>query len=324
MILYIVIGALLFLVGFLISYLIFKNQNNQNMLYKNLSDLKKTIDDYKIQNTINSNEIITNIKETAKLAKALTTNQNLKGQFGENCLENVIKACYPNENIDYIKQLDTLNNEDKKIKPDFLIKLPNQRSILIDCKLNIEKYIEYKEQNNSNTKNEFIKDLNTTINNLSNKKYENAINLIQPDFILMYIPLETIVSEIYTDKDYIQVIKNSGEKNIIIVGNSSILTVIRLTKLLWAQNKQENNMQNIISTAENLYQSIAQHSQQLIKIKDMLNESTDLFNKEFNKLTKENHLFKLTEQLRQYGIKTANKRTGKKLDEVKINSEFLN
>ena len=43
--------------------------------------------------------------------------------------------------INYIKQYTTQNSEDKQIKPDYLIKLPNNKSILIDCKLNLEKYI---------------------------------------------------------------------------------------------------------------------------------------------------------------------------------------
>ncbi len=321
MINYIITGVIIFLCGFILAFIIYKNKTTQNTLYSALSELRKTIEEYRMQQSINSNELMGTVKETAKLAKILTTNQNLKGQFGENCLENILKICFPNENSDYIKQFETQNEDNKTIKPDFLVKLPNEKSILIDCKLNLEKYINYKE--NIGSKNDFIKDLNTTINNLSNKKYETAQEINQPDFILMYIPLEPIISEIYTDNDYIQVIKNANEKNVIIVGNSSVLTAIRLIKLLWAQEKQNKNILNIINTAETLYQEIAKHSQELTKIKVILNEQTNLFNKEFDKISKENKLFKTAEKLRNYGIQTQDKRTGKKLSEIKINSEFL-
>ena len=321
MINYIITGVIIFLCGFILAFIIYKNKTTQNTLYSALSELRKTIEEYRMQQSINSNELMGTVKETAKLAKILTTNQNLKGQFGENCLENILKICFPNENSDYIKQFETQNEDNKTIKPDFLVKLPNEKSILIDCKLNLEKYISYKE--NIGSKNDFIKDLNTTINNLSNKKYETAQEINQPDFILMYIPLEPIISEIYTDNDYIQVIKNANEKNVIIVGNSSVLTAIRLIKLLWAQEKQNKNILNIINTAETLYQEIAKHSQELTKIKVILNEQTNLFNKEFDKISKENKLFKIAEKLRNYGIQTQDKRTGKKLSEIKINSEFL-
>ena len=97
-----------------------------------------------------------------------------------------------------------------------------------------------------NKKKELIADINSTVNSLANKKYETAKNLIQPDFILMYIPLESVLTLIYTDSDFLSVVKNANEKNIIIVGNSSILTTLRLVNLLWAQNKQQENIENII------------------------------------------------------------------------------
>ena len=83
----------------------------------------------------------------------------------------------------------------------------------------------------------------------------------------MYIPLEPVITAIYTDKDFLSVIKNASNKNIIIVGNSSILTTIRLTKLLWAQEKQEKNINTLINIAQNIYEYISIHSQNLYNIK---------------------------------------------------------
>ena len=273
---YIIVGGVSFLVGFLVSYLIFKNKKEDFALYTMLNDFKKSIDEYKNQTALNTKEINSAIKTASDLTKILTTNQNLKGQFGEDCLEAILKACYPNENINYIKQYRTQNVDNKEIKPDYLINLPNNKSILIDCKLNLEKYIEF--QQNPDTKNEFIKNLNNTINLLSNKKYESALDLSQCNFILMYIPLEPVLTLIYTDKDFLSVIKNANEKNIIIVGNSSILTTIKLVKLLWAQDSQEKNLEKIINIAQNIYEFISLHTQNLYKIKTVLVDTTINFN----------------------------------------------
>lgn len=325
---YFIIGIISFLVGFALSSIIFKKKNNDIALFTMLNDFKNSIDEYKNQTVINTKEINNAIKTASDLTKILTTNQNLKGQFGEDCLEAILKTCYPNENINYIKQYQTQNEENKDIKPDYLIKLPNDKTILIDCKLNLEKYIEYKENEdielNSQKKNEFIKDLNTTINLLSNKKYETAKDISQAGFILMYIPLEPVLTTIYTDKDFLSVIKNANEKNIIIVGNSSVLTTIRLTKLLWAQNAQEENLDKIINIAQNIYEYISIHTQNLYKIKVLMEENYQNFNKEYEKLAQNNKLFKLTEELREYGIQTNSKKQGKKLNEIKIHQDFLN
>lgn len=323
---YIFITSIGIIIGLFLGFILFKKQNNSELL-STIKEFKSSIDDYKLKAELNTKEVQNAIKDASKLAKTLTTNQNLKGQFGEDCLEAILKACYPDENINYIKQFSTLNEDNKEIRPDFLVKLPNNKSILIDCKVNIDKFIEYKENFNTtlaqDKKQEFIKDLNNTINLLSNKKYESAI-INQPDFILMYIPLEPVLTLIYTDDEFISVIKNANKKNIIIVGNSSILTTIRLTKMLWAQDTQEKNIDNIIFAAEKIYNLIAQHSQALYDMKNVLEQNNERFKKEYEKITQNNSFFKNIEELRSYGIQANHKRTGKKLDEITIHDDFLN
>ncbi|MBQ8634759.1 DNA recombination protein RmuC [bacterium] len=321
---YILIGLLSFLFGFILAYLIFHKKSSDTMLYATLNDFKKSIDEYKNQTMLHTNEINNAIKTASNLTKVLTTNQNLKGQFGEDCLETILKTCFPNENINYIKQIKTHNDMNQEIKPDFLVNLPNNKSILIDCKLNLEKYIEYKENElNKEKKNEFIKDLNTTINLLANKKYETAVDINQPDFILMYIPLEPILTLIYTDNDFLSVVKNANERNIIIVGNSSILTTIKLTKLLWAQHVQNENMEKIINIAQNIYEYISIHAQNIYNFKKTLDENNEIINREYEKFCKNNKFFKLTQELRNCGIQATSKKQGKKLNEIKIHDNFL-
>lgn len=262
------------------------------------------------------------IKDARELAKALSTNQNLKGQYGEDCLETILNSCFLQKDINYIKQYITINKDNKEIKPDYILHLPNNKSILIDCKLNLDKYIEYTKHNNTKSKNEFIKDINITINNLSNKKYHTALNINQPDFILMYIPIEAITTMIYTDKDCINIVKNANEKNIIIVSNSSILTTIRLVKLLWAQDTQNKNIENIINLAQKIYNSAAIHSNILYNIKEVINQNSEKLNKEYEKFNSDEY-FKAIEQLKQYGIEAQQIKSGSKLEDNNINRDFL-
>ncbi len=262
------------------------------------------------------------LKDAKALSKALTTNQNLKGQFGEDCLEAVIKACYPDKNINYIKQFISKNEDGSEIRPDYLINLPNDKSIFIDCKLNLDKYLEYSKKQSIASKNEFIKDMQSTINSLSNKKYQTSTDVNQGDFILMYIPLEPVITLIYTDKDCLNIVKYANEKNIIIVGNSSILTVLRLVKMLWAKEVQNNNIENIVLSAQSIYDCIAQHSNILADIKRTLDENQEKFNKEYQKLTS-SKLFNKVEELKKYGIEAQKHKIKRKDEELNIYPEFL-
>lgn len=326
---YILISCGAFVLGFLSCLLflkLFKNNKSENKILTLIEDFKFSLEDYKKQNEINNLEIKHVLGQAAELSKVLTTNQNLKGRFGEDNLENILKIAFSN-NVDYVKQFNTLNKDNEKIKPDYLINLPNNKHILIDCKLNLDKFIDY--QNSLKTdlekmkKAEFIKDLNTTINLLSQKKYETALNINQPDFILMYIPLEPVLTLIYTDCDFVSVIKNAVDKNIIIVGNSSVLTSLRLVKYLWAQDLIEKNTDKILEISKNIFELMAQHSQNLYSIKQVMENSLNNFNKEFEKMTTSTKIFKLANELKNCGVEASLKRQGKKLNETEINENLL-
>ena len=326
---YILISSGAFVLGFLSCLLflkLFKNNKSENKILTLIEDFKFSLEDYKKQNEINNLEIKHVLGQAAELSKVLTTNQNLKGRFGEDNLENILKIAFSN-NVDYVKQFNTLNKDNEKIKPDYLINLPNNKHILIDCKLNLDKFIDY--QNSLKTdlektkKAEFIKDLNTTINLLSQKKYETALNINQPDFILMYIPLEPVLTLIYTDCDFVSVVKNAVDKNIIIVGNSSVLTSLRLVKYLWAQDLIEKNTDKILEISKNIFELMAQHSQNLYSIKQVMENSLNNFNKEFEKMTTSTKIFKLANELKNCGVEASLKRQGKKLNETEINENLL-
>lgn len=326
---YILISSGAFVLGFLSCLLflkLFKNNKSENKILTLIEDFKFSLEDYKKQNEINNLEIKHVLGQAAELSKVLTTNQNLKGRFGEDNLENILKIAFSN-NVDYVKQFNTLNKDNEKIKPDYLINLPNNKHILIDCKLNLDKFIDY--QNSLKTdlekmkKTEFIKDLNTTINLLSQKKYETALNINQPDFILMYIPLESVLTLIYTDCDFVSVVKNAVDKNIIIVGNSSVLTSLRLVKYLWAQDLIEKNTDKILEISKNIFELMAQHSQNLYSIKQVMENSLNNFNKEFEKMTTSTKIFKLANELKNCGVEASLKRQGKKLNETEINENLL-
>ena len=110
----------------------------------------------------------------------------------------------------------------------------------------------------------------------------------------------------------------------IIVGNSGILTSIRLVKNMWANHVQNVNIQNIVEIAQNIYNIIALHSQNLSGIKSEFDSIYMAFSKEYNKFSSNSKIFKLAENLRNFGIEPLSKRNAKKIEQVEISKEFLN
>lgn len=285
-----------------------------------LKDFKDSIDNYQKSHKEESLEIKNAISIAEKYAKALTTNQNSKGEFGEKLLEQTLNFANLKENVHYTKQFSQ-----GATKPDFIIYLPENRHLIIDSKVILKNYLEYRETETECDKKAFLNDLTTCINQLGNKHYEQIENTHQAGFILMYIPIESCVNLIYTDPDFRKILELANTHNIIITGTSSIIVTLRLVANLWTTKNSYDNIKNIIETGEKLYNNIATHAQNLLTIQSAIENASKSINSEINRFKGKNNgsIFKEAEKLHEFGIEAKNTKSGKKFIENKIPEEFL-
>lgn len=285
-----------------------------------LKDFKDSIDNYQKSHTEESLEIKNAISIAEKYAKALTTNQNSKGEFGEKLLEQTLNFANLKENVHYTKQFSQ-----GATKPDFIIYLPENKHLIIDSKVILKNYLEYRETETECDKKAFLNDLTTCINQLGNKHYEQIENTYQAGFILMYIPIESCVNLIYTDPDFRKILELANTHNIIITGTSSIIVTLRLVANLWTTKNSYDNIKNIIETGEKLYNNIATHAQNLLTIQSAIENASKSINSEINRFKEKNNgsIFKEAEKLHEFGIEAKNTKSGKKFIENKIPEEFL-
>lgn len=285
-----------------------------------LKDFKDSIDNYQKSHKEESLEIKNAISIAEKYAKALTTNQNSKGEFGEKLLEQTLNFANLKENVHYTKQFSQ-----GATKPDFIIYLPENKHLIIDSKVILKNYLEYRETETEGDKKAFLNDLTTCINQLGNKHYEQIENTHQAGFILMYIPIESCVNLIYTDPDFRKILELANTHNIIITGTPSIIVTLRLVANLWTTKNSYDNIKNIIETGEKLYNNIATHAQNLLTIQSAIENASKSINSEINRFKEKNNgsIFKEAEKLHEFGIEAKNTKSGKKFIENKIPEEFL-
>lgn len=285
-----------------------------------LKDFKDSIDNYQKSHKEESLEIKNAISIAEKYAKALTTNQNSKGEFGEKLLEQTLNFANLKENVHYTKQFSQ-----GATKPDFIIYLPENKHLIIDSKVILKNYLEYRETETECDKKAFLNDLTTCINQLGNKHYEQIENTHQAGFILMYIPIESCVNLIYTDPDFRKILELANTHNIIITGTPSIIVTLRLVANLWTTKNSYDNVKNIIETGEKLYNNIATHAQNLLTIQSAIENASKSITSEINRFKEKNNgsIFKEAEKLHEFGIEAKNTKSGKKFIENKIPEEFL-
>lgn len=286
-------------------------------LKNELGEFKAKVEKFNISGTENTVKIIEQISnleknnriietETKNLVDALTKNRNTKGFYGESLLETILQSCGMKEGIHYTKQLVTTasslsDNTEHTIRPDIVINLPDERCLIIDSKVTLSSYTDFIEDN-SKLK-DFKSEVKKRITELSEKNYQKAQNTIQPDFVIMYMPVEPAVSLLYEDSELIQFAYNA---NVIISGTSSLLTTIRLVNQLFAQQKQNKNIDLIINAGTNLYNTFVQFCEDLIDIQKRFENVSIQLNKTINRFRRGNKskqsLFSQVELLKEYGI----------------------
>lgn len=313
-------------------------KQNREVLEEKILPLKNELGEFKnkvekfnlagVENTTKIVEQILNLEKNNKLiaqeaknlTEALTKNQNIKGAYGENILDTVLEYCGMREGIHYDKQFVTTSSnlkddEEHIIRPDIVINLPGNRHIIIDSKVTLTSYLEYIDD--PSRLKDFKAEVKKRITDLANKNYQNAENLWQPDFIMMYIPIETSLSLLYEDADLI----NSAYKSkIIIVGTASLLATMRLVDQLFAQEKQCESVGEIVNAGVNLYETFVQFCEDLIDVQKRFEDVGKKLNTTINRFRRGNKnkpsLFSQVEALKDYGINSSKSIPDKLLEEI--------
>jgi len=278
---------------------------NTAMLSEKLSTLEK------------SNQEIT--REANNLVSALKTNQNVKGSYGEGLLDTILQSCGMHEGVHYTKQFVTHsideNGQEREIRPDVVINLPNERHLVIDSKMTLTSFLEYSEDEAKLPK--FKTEVSKRVKDLADKKYESAVDLNQSDFVLMYIPIESSLSLLYEDSE---LINKAYKANIIIVGTSSLLTTIRLVNQLMAQQKQQESVDKIVAAGTSLYETFDKFCKDLLDIKNKFEVLNSQFTTTINRFKRGNKnnpsLFSQVEALKDFGITTTKQIPHELLEEL--------
>ncbi len=309
-------------------------------LKNELGEFKEKVEKFNLAGVENTTKIVEQIlnleknnkliaQEAKNLTDALTKNQNIKGSYGENLLDTILQACGMQEGIHYTKQFVTTSASLKDdtehiIRPDIVINLPDNRHLIIDSKVTLTSYLECVEDASR------IKDFKTEVKkrivDLANKNYQSAGSLWQPDFVLMYMPVETSINLLYEDYD---LINSAYRANVIIVGTASLLATIRLVNQLFAQQKQCESVNQIVSAGTNLYETFVQFCEDLMDVQKRFEDVNKKLNTTINRFKRGNKnkpsLFSQVEALRDYGINTPKEIPAKLLEETEeLDGVFAN
>ncbi|MFU2133469.1 DNA recombination protein RmuC [Gallibacterium anatis] len=246
-------------------------------------------------------------KEANNLTTALKGQKKTLGNWGEMQLENALQSAGLVANEHYVAQAHFKDNEGNHRYPDFLIKLPDNKHIVIDCKVSLVAY----EQAVSATDEaqiqlhlkEHIQAIRQHIKSLSEKDYSHLEGIQSPDFVLMFIPIEPAYIEAL--KQDPTLFNNAYEKNVILVSYTTLMPILRTVASLWRIEKGNREAREISEKAGDIYNQVCVVAERLQKLGNGLNSVVKQYNDSVTSLSGQRGLYGKVERFQTLSNKVS-------------------
>ena len=244
------------------------------------------------------------------LAKALRGDSRLLGRWGELALERILTAAGLVEGREYVTQGRGmgLRNPDGGIqRPDVVIMLPEQRTMVIDSKVSLASYdrlIAAKDDDErSRQATQFVKDVKVHIDGLSGKRYQENEKLQAHDCVLMFVPIEGALAAALSIEPDLFVY--AWDRRVVLVGPPTLLMTMRTVASIWRYEQQGQNAQEIAKLAGELCDKISLSLSDFNSASDKIRAALDAHGEAVKRLsTGKGNALAIGERMRLLGVAT--------------------
>ena len=245
-------------------------------------------------------------KETLNLTKALKGDSKIQGNWGELVLERVLEKSGLEKDREYFVQQSFTNEQGKRVLPDVVIHLPDNKKMIVDSKVSLTAYEQFVNTEEDLEKERFLKEhtnsLKRHVVQLSEKKYEDLYKMESPDFVLLFVPIEPAFAVALNNDNTLY--NKAFEKNIVIVTPTTLLATLRTIDTMWNNEKQQRNALEIARQAGALYDKFEGLLRDLINIGKKIDATKADYSSAMNKLTEgRGNLITSVERLKKMGAK---------------------
>lgn len=256
-------------------------------------------------------------KEAENLTKALKGDSKTQGNWGEMQLEAILEKVGLQKDVHYFKEKNYKNEEGQNQRLDYIIKLPDDKYLVLDSKVSLTAYSNYFNAETEAEQARYLKahfeSIQSHMKLLSEKNYQNLYEINQPDYVMMFVANEPALS--IALREDMGLYERALDKNIVLVSTSTLLATLRTISYIWKQDLQNKNALEIARQAGSLYDKFVALSEDLKKVGNNLITTQNSYQEAMGKLYQgKDNLVRKTERLRELGAKTTKQIDGRLLD----------
>lgn len=270
---------------------------------------KKDIEDRaSIQERIkNLVETSNQISEDAKnLTKALKGDSKTQGNWGELILESILEKSGLVKDREYFVQESHKSDAGSRYQPDVIVKFPDNRNIIVDSKVSLTAYERYVASEDKEIQEKALVEHLTSIKNhikeLSEKKYQDLLDINSLDFVMMFLPIEpAFLLAIQKDPELWNF---AYQKGIILISPTNLIAVLKMVSNFWEQDRQNKNVMEIAQQSGALYDKFVGLIDDLKDIGNKLESTRKAYDGTMNKIsTGKGNLISRAQKIKELGAK---------------------
>ncbi|MDO3424908.1 DNA recombination protein RmuC [Chryseobacterium sp. APV1] len=252
-------------------------------------------------------------EDAKKLTRALKGESKTQGNWGEMILESILEKSGLVKGREYFLEHE-LRDEDnkalfsefsgKKMRPDAVIKYPDERNVIIDSKVSLTAFTELVDETDQDVYlmklNQHLSSIKNHITQLSQKAYDDYGKSL--DFVMMFIPSEpAYIAAMQADQNLWNF---AYERRVLLLNPSNLITSLKLIADLWKREYQNRNSMEIAERGAKLYDKFVGFIENLEKVGKNLDQAKNVYNDAYKQLSTGNdNLVIQTQKLKSLGIK---------------------
>jgi len=257
--------------------------------------------------------------EANNLTKALKGDVKKQGNWGEVVLERILERSGLTKGQEYDREVAMKNDDGQAIRPDVIIRLPEEKHIIVDSKVSLVAYERLVNATNDDERElfqkEHISSFKSHIKGLADKHYQSSASLNTPDFVLMFVPIESSFSvAVQADQE---LFGYAWDNKIVVVSPSTLLATLRTISSIWKQENQNKNVMEIARQGGALYDKFVGFVEDLIKLGKQMEGAQKIYQESVKKLYDgTGNLVGRAEKIRTLGAKVKKKLPQALLDRI--------